>query len=124
MLLNRNLYVIETKNKYNFGNFWCSVSKYLYLFRELCYIRVKCGLGTQNLVRHTEVFVITGFVISGVLPIKITVILLGSKNYFVITGTSFYRGSTVQLYSKILTRGGEGESEYLTLGTPLNQKKI
>ena len=108
MLLNRNLYVIETKNKYNFGNFWCSVSKYLYLFRELCYIRVKCGLGTQNLVRYTEVFVITGFVISGVLPIKITVILLGSKNYFVITGASFYRGSTVQLYSKILTRGGGG----------------
>ena len=99
------------------------MSKYLYLFRELCYIRVKCGLGTQNLVRYTEVFVITGFVISGVLPIKITVILLGSKNYFVITGTLFYWGSTVQLYSKILTRergggGGEGESEYLTLGPP------
>ena len=46
---------------------------------------------------YRGVFVITGYIISGFLPIKITVIFLGSKNYFVITGTSFYRGSTVQL---------------------------
>ena len=60
------------------------MSKYLYLFCELRYIGVKCSLGTQNLVRYTgfslyRVFVITGFVISGILPIQITAILPGPK---------------------------------------------
>ena len=69
------LHVIETKNKQNFENFRCSMSKYLYLFCELCYMGVKCGLGTQNSVRYTGVFIITGTSLSQ---------------------GSLYRGSTVQ----------------------------
>ena len=65
------LHVIETKDKYNYGNFRCSMSKYLYLSCELRYIGVQCGLGTQTLVRYTGVLVITGFIISGFLPIKL-----------------------------------------------------
>ena len=71
---NRYLQIIETNDKYNSENCQCSMSKFLYLFCELHYIVVKCGLGTQNLVCYNGVFVVMGFVISGFLPIQITVI--------------------------------------------------
>ena len=48
---------------------------------------LKCGLRTQNVVRYTKVFVIVVFVTSGILPMQI--------KYFVVTGTSLYRGPTV-----------------------------
>ena len=70
------------------------MSKYLYLFCELCYNGVKCGLGTQNLVRYTGVFVITELNTVEFLPIQINVILLGPKNTsIVIMGTLLYQGS-------------------------------
>ena len=47
----------------------------------------------SNGVRYIGVFVITGFVISGFLPVQITVMLLNPKKYFFITGTSLYRAS-------------------------------
>ena len=47
---------------------------------------------------NTRVFIIMGFVISGFLPIQITVILPCPKVYFIITGTSLYRGSTVTAF--------------------------
>ena len=55
---------------------------------ELHFIGIKCGLGTQNLVRYTGVLVMTGFIISRFLPMQITVALPGPKKHFVTTGTS------------------------------------
>ena len=46
------------------------------------------------------VFVVTGFVISGFLPIQITVILPGPKNTLtVLMGTSLYRVSYITVHS-------------------------
>ena len=116
------------------GTFRCSLSKCLYFYCELYYIWVKCGLGIQNLVLYTGVFVITGFLLSGLSPIQFTVILPGPKKYFVITGTllyrgSLYRGSTVQVILREPRGAGATRiiqrihfsGQYLTIqATPLN----
>ena len=68
------------------------MSKYLYLFCAFRYVGVKYGLATHNLVRYTGVFVLTGFVISGFLPIQNYCNFVGPKKLlryngdFVISG--------------------------------------